>query len=144
MSRLIKITALIIFLIIGISSAKDCFLEAGEYYNINSNLLKAIAEVESQFNPYAININNNGSYDIGIMQINSWWMPKIIKMGYKPSDLYNPCINIYIGAWILANCIAEKGYNWKAIDCYNKGSKKAKNYSSYVKKVFNKVYKNKH
>ena len=51
-----------------------CFEDAGSEYGIDSRLLENIARVESNLNPRAINLNSNGSSDIGLMQINSFWI----------------------------------------------------------------------
>src|SRR5512146_2506830 len=40
-----------------------CFDEAGDQYGINPRILKAIAGVESNLAPRAINRNRNGTYD---------------------------------------------------------------------------------
>lgn len=102
------------------NSISECFINAGHLYGINPNILWAIAKVESNFNPYAINKNLNKSYDIGIMQINSSWLPTLKKYGLKDErSLYDPCYNIHVGAWILKQCIERYGYNWTAIGCYN-------------------------
>src|SRR5690606_1472273 len=46
--------------------------------------------------------NTNGTYDIGPMQINSIWLSKLQRFSISRDDLlYNRCINIYVGAWIL-------------------------------------------
>jgi len=45
----------------------DSFDIAGQMYGINPLLLKAIARIESNFNPTAVHWNVNGSYDYGIM-----------------------------------------------------------------------------
>ncbi len=119
----------------------SCFEGAGRYYNVNPYLLYAIAKVESNLNPKAFNRNRNGTYDIGIMQINSFWLPKIRKYGGSEKDLWEPCYNIYIGAWVLSQCIHELGLTWKAIDCYNKGKGRAKERSRYVMKVFRELEK---
>ncbi|OPY60382.1 MAG: Transglycosylase SLT domain protein [Syntrophorhabdaceae bacterium PtaU1.Bin034] len=50
-----------------------CFDEAGERYRISPQLLWAIAKTESNFSATAVNHNNNGSFDYGVMQINSSW-----------------------------------------------------------------------
>ena len=50
-----------------------CFEEAGKKYGISPQLLWAIAKTESNFNPTAVNYNKNGSFDYGLMQINSAW-----------------------------------------------------------------------
>lgn len=99
-----------------------CFIQAGYTYGIHPNVLWAIAKVESGFNLRAINKNANGTFDIGIMQINSSWLPTLKRYGVisRAEDLiYNPCLNIYVGAWVLAQCISKYGYNWTAVGCYN-------------------------
>lgn len=117
-----------------------CFNEAAAKYGLNPMMLYAIAKVESGFNPYAIRYNRdkNGrikSYDIGVMQINSSWFPTLRRYGIDYRYLYDPCTNIHIGAWILAQCVSKFGNNWKAIDCYNKGNN-AKYSSKYVWNVY--------
>ena len=80
-----------------------CFGDAGEKYGISPALLESIARVESNLNPKAINKNRNGSYDIGLMQINSGWLQSM-KVG--TNDLLNdPCLNTMTGASILRQCI---------------------------------------
>ncbi|CSE45098.1 transglycosylase SLT domain-containing protein [Shigella sonnei] len=65
----------------------DCWDKAGERYNIPSSLLKAIAEKESGFNKFAVNVNNNGSKDYGIMQINDFMM--MYGRGWEAVGAYN-------------------------------------------------------
>lgn len=115
------------------SSLERCFNLASQNYGIPVNLLKAIAKTETSFNPYAININKNKSYDMGIMQINSTWLPKLGRIGVTQADLFDGCKNIQIGAWILASNIKQYGFNTKAIGAYN--SPTAKNQEIYARKV---------
>lgn len=96
-----------------------CFNLAATTYGIPVNLLKAIAQTESRHNAYAINMNSNKSYDIGIMQINSSWLPKLNRIGVTQVDLFDGCKNIQVGAWILASNIKQYGFNRKAIGAYN-------------------------
>lgn len=96
-----------------------CFTTAQSYYQVPVELLKAIAFVESHYNPNAYNENNNGTYDIGLMQINSTWLPKLAELGISEKMLYDPCQSIYIGAWILANNVKTYGLNWTAVQRYN-------------------------
>jgi soluble lytic murein transglycosylase-like protein len=112
-----------------------CFEDAGRYYGVSPHLLWAIAKVESNFNPRALNRNKNGTYDIGLMQINSSWFPYLKKHGIDPSLLWEPCYNAHVGAMVLRHCIDTYGYNWRAVDCYNKG-KRARENSMYVWKVY--------
>lgn len=113
---------LILFLITTNSIAKDfnkCFKVASNQYKIPEKLLIAIAKIETQLDPYAININKNRTYDIGLMQINSSWLKKLNGVGITQADLLDGCKNIQVGAWILASNIKQYGFNSKAIGAYN-------------------------
>lgn len=98
---------------------EQCFNIASSKYQIPSKLLKAIAQTETKQNPLAIHVNDNHTYDIGIMQINSTWLPKLKRVGIHRIDLLDGCSNIQIGAWILAQNIKQYGFNLKAIGAYN-------------------------
>lgn len=101
------------------SADSFCYAEAGSRYGISPNLLYAISKGESSFNPVAINYNSNGSYDYGLMQINSSWEPTLRKLGVPWDSLANPCTNVMVGAWVLSQCIQDYGYTWSAVGCYN-------------------------
>jgi soluble lytic murein transglycosylase-like protein len=114
-----------------------CFDEAGNAYGINSGLLKGIAKVESGMNPNSVNINSNGSKDLGLMQINSSWISGMrLDYGRLMSD---PCYNVMTGARILKICIDKHGYEWKAVGCYNAVSSNKR--VDYSWKVFNMMKK---
>lgn len=116
-----------LFLVPSISNA-FCFDEAGKAFGINPFLLRGIARIESNLNPNAINRNTNGSVDIGLMQVNSSWVPT---MGFDPDKLRSdPCYNVMAGSRILKLCIDRHGYTWEAVGCYNAVSRnKRVNYS---------------
>ena len=109
----------------------ELFLKYGYKYNIPTSLLWAIAKHESNFNKNAINKNNNGTIDIGIMQINSIHKKSIEDLNLTLEDLYNPEINIEFGAKILSQCIKKFGYNKKALNCYN-GKIENNNYATKI------------
>jgi len=114
-----------LILLLGISAVSAetanafCYEEAGSRYGISPNLLYAISKGESSFNPIAINYNTNGSYDYGLMQINSSWEPTLRKLGIPWDSLADPCTNVMVGAWVLSQCIQDYGYTWPAVGCYN-------------------------
>jgi len=114
-----------LILLLGISAVSTkpadafCYEAAGSRYGISPNLLYAISKGESSFNPIAINYNTNGSYDYGLMQINSSWEPTLRKLGIPWGTLANPCTNVMVGAWVLSQCIRDYGYTWPAVGCYN-------------------------
>lgn len=105
------------------AAAQDCFTKAGDRHGIDPLLLVAIAKVESSMNPRAMNHNRNGTYDIGLMQINSSHLPRLVKVGVTHKRLIDePCTSIDTGASILAGFIDRHGYTWNAVGAYNAGS----------------------
>lgn len=117
-----------------IKGSKPCWEEAAAFHNVDPWLLMSIAYVESRFNPNAVNRNKNGSYDTGMMQINSIWFPTLRKNGIDPNLLKDACASTYIGAWILSKNIKQYGYTWRAIGAYN-SAKPSLGYK-YAKKVY--------
>jgi len=64
--------------------------------------------------------NKNGTYDLGPMQINSSWLSELKKFGYTKNQLqYDPCVNVKVGTWILAQKIASGKDWWHGIGGYN-------------------------
>lgn len=118
-------------------NGKNCWVETAEKYKaygIDVYLLFAIGMVESQLNPSAKGVNTNGSYDYGIMQINSSWYPKLEKMGIPRSMLGDGCTSIQVGAWILAHNFYKMGHRWEAIGAYNAVSRSKQ--WVYARKVY--------
>lgn len=117
--------------------AAACWQEIGQKYRISPYLLYAIAKTESGLNPKAVNRSNkNGTYDVGLMQINSSWFPKLRQYGISEQHLYEPCVSIEVGAWILAQNIHRMGNSWDAVGAYNAANPERRRvYAS-------KVYKN--
>ena len=113
----ISLLAIMLFVACTVHAEELCFEEAGIEYKINPDILKAIAKVESNFNPRAVNWNKNGTYDFGVMQINSSWYYTLGKDWWM--TLGDPCSNIKGGAKILSACMKKYGYSWEAIGCYN-------------------------
>ena len=104
------------------SLASACWEEAGERYGVSSQLLYAMARVESSLNPAALNKSHRketGSYDIGLMQINSSHLPRLARHGLNEADLYDPCTNMQVGAWLLADEFSRHGVSWEGVGAYN-------------------------
>lgn len=125
----------------------NCYVQAGMRYNIDPTLIYSIAEQESSFNPNAINgANRNGTADYGLMQINSFWLPTLKKFGAKKNHLFDPCYNIHIGSWILAQSFSKWGYTQNAIGAYNVGFEKTqvkdRLRKAYAEKIQSKYQKN--
>lgn len=100
-------------------------------------LVKAIARQESGLNPLAVNIAGKShypatreeaerlireaiaagqSFDVGKMQINSWWMKCF---SIDPFSLLDPDVNEAWSKRILAEEIARHGLNWRAVGKYH-------------------------
>ena len=112
----------ILVLVLGVSGVNAqafCFDLAQKTYGISAALLMAIAEQESNFNPKAVGVNRNGTRDIGLMQINTTWLPRLAKQGVREQDLFEPCTNVMIGAWVLADNVRRLGPTYKALGAYN-------------------------
>jgi len=113
------ITTLLFLLNISLLAGSNYYEEAGEHFGIDPRLLWSIAKVESNHNPHAVNINTNGTEDIGIMQINTVHLPSLAKYGISKDDLFDPRTNIFVGAWVLQGCFKKYGFTKNAVTCYN-------------------------
>jgi soluble lytic murein transglycosylase-like protein len=100
----------------------DCIDDAAAYQHISTQLVRAIAQHESGMRANAVNVNPDGSEDIGLMQINSSWLPTLARFGIGRSQLFDACVNAYVGTWILASNIRHFGPTWKAVGAYNAAS----------------------
>ena len=113
------------------------FAEPAAEFGLPEGLLAAIARVESGLNPWAINIAGRGyqcisreealaraqaaqaagrSFDLGIMQINSWWLDKT---GLSPEAILDPQANIRFGGWILKQEFERFGNVREAVGAYH-------------------------
>jgi Transglycosylase SLT domain len=115
----------------------DCLDAAAAYYHVNGGVVHAIAQVESGMQPHRVNINRNGSVDIGLMQVNSSWLPVLARYGIGKRDLYDGCTNAYVGTWILARNIRQLGPTWDAVGAYNATSPMKRR--AYARRVYNVV-----
>lgn len=120
------ILAFIMLYFSSMSNAADCFDLSGRDYHIDPDLLRAIAWNESRFVPTVIGKNKGYSVDIGIMQINSQHFSNLSRIGVTQDDLLNDaCMNIYTGAYILAQAFHKWGVNWQSVGAYNAGFSKS-------------------
>ncbi len=107
-------------------------------YGVPQELILAIIQQESSFNPMAYNKNKDGTEDRGLMQVNYQHNIKLMKeYGIEdPNQLYDIKTNIEIGTRILY----ENYKNFKdwimAVKAYN--GIRANNWE-YVKSVFEKI-----
>jgi soluble lytic murein transglycosylase-like protein len=136
------------FALLACGPASACWDEVAQRYGIAADLLYAIARVESDLNPQAVNrshLERTGSYDIGLMQINSRHLARLQGHGIAEADLLEPCTNLQVGAWLMADSFARHGVNWNAVGAYNaactqlRGDDCAKARAHYAWKVYRRL-----
>jgi len=124
------------------------FIQAEEATGIPRRLLAAIAAQESSFHPWSINLDGRNHYpatkkealdrigncqnfDLGLMQINSMWLPRF---GVSAEDALDPTMNVLLGSTILLDCIGRYGL-WDGIACYHAGNPRRQRGVAYAAKV---------
>ena len=116
-----------------------CFLIAAQTYAIPPAVLLGIYQVEGGAVGQSVGPNDNGSYDLGPMQINTIWLPELAAQwgvstatakGWVRDD---PCTNVGVAAWILRRHLNETGNLAQSIAFYH--SRTAPIGGSYRRKV---------
>lgn len=142
MKSAIFITLVMSFPLVSLS---NCFETVGKAYSIDPLLLESIALTESNKNTNVISKNNtNGTYDIGIMQINSSHLKTLKKYNITEQDLIkDSCVNITVAGFILSSNIKIRGNTWDAIGAYNAGyhntpgaTERRRLYAEKIKKTY--------
>ena len=100
----------------------------GAIYDIDPELLLAIAFVESSFNPFARNMQSHG-----LLQINCKVWRKAISLDM--SRIYEINYNMDKGAFILKHYIIKSGDVWKAVHWFNNGPSGKYNNRRYAVRV---------
>lgn len=158
--RITILSIIIIFLFEKIAFASISYVNmshfdfASKKYQVSCELLLAIAKTESNFSPFAVNIQGKGyfpkskeealtlakhalqagkSFDVGLMQINVWWLKRY---NISLETALDPQNNIILGAFVLKNEINRYGLNWKAIASYHtpiaKNPERAQKYAHMI------------
>lgn len=106
-----------------VAQLAPCFQASSKRWGVDPVLLQAIARVESDFNAQAVHVNADGSTDFGVMQVNSSHLPRLGLVGITSVDLLkDACLNIDIGASILADTLHQFGPTWRAVGAYGAGN----------------------
>lgn len=69
--------------------------------------------------------NTNGSHDLGPLQVNTWWVPRIARLvGQSERQIRlwlrdDACFNVDAARWIFLTALAETGDYWRAIGAYH-------------------------
>ncbi|MDR1165827.1 MAG: lytic transglycosylase domain-containing protein [Deltaproteobacteria bacterium] len=97
----------------------QCLAESGEKFAVPLALILIVLNVEGG----AIGLespNSNGSHDLGPMQINTLWLPKLNALGITRELLRdNGCVNVAVGAWLLRHHLKEEANPFRAVSLYH-------------------------
>ncbi|WP_176593378.1 lytic transglycosylase domain-containing protein [Sphingobium sp. EM0848] len=69
--------------------------------------------------------NTNGTHDLGPLQINSFWVPRLsVLVGRSPANVWHwlvtdPCFNVQAARWIFLSGLAVTRDYWDAIGVYH-------------------------
>ncbi|WP_277657265.1 lytic transglycosylase domain-containing protein [Seleniivibrio woodruffii] len=155
MKRIILILSILLACGISQASVSPEILSATKYASQRTGipewLILSIAHVESGFNPYAVNVAGKSyqpktkeeayaiirnailagkSFDVGVMQVNSFWFKKYNIPYHYGLDLQNSFV---MGAEILREEILRNGNNWLSVGYYH--SKNINNIYTYYQKI---------
>lgn len=101
-----------------------CLMMASQTYSVPPAVMVGIMQVEGGRVGQQV-LNTNGSYDLGPMQINTIWVPKLAshwKVDEATAKRWirdDPCTNLGVSAWILRRHMNETGSLSKAIAYYH-------------------------
>lgn len=107
-------------------------------FDIDPTVLYAVTHVESRFNKHAI--SDAGA--LGLMQVIPSWHLKKIKAAKEElgsPELFNVDTNVFLGAWVLRDCINLHKTLSKGLLCYNGSLSKPTDYDKKVLMVKNEV-----
>ena len=101
-----------------------CLMMAAQTYSVPPAVMVGIMQVEGGQVGQQV-LNTNGSYDLGPMQINTTWVPRLAQYwGVTEATAKrwirdDPCTNMGVSAWILRRHMNETGSLSKAIAYYH-------------------------
>lgn len=105
----------------------QCFIHAANVNHISLSIALALLRTEGG-HPGTMKLNKNGSYDLGVMQVNDrTWIPKIANTYFNGDTRKayttvrdNGCFNVMMGTQIFATYLKEANGNYlTAIGYYN-------------------------
>jgi hypothetical protein len=102
-----------------------CLILASQTYSVPPAVMVGILQVEGGRVGQQVGPNDNGSYDLGPMQINTLWVPRLARYwGVSDTTAHrwirdDACTNMGVSAWILRRHLNETSSLSKAIAYYH-------------------------
>ena len=116
------------------SDAKEIVTAAIKWaaeFQLSPALVLAVVQTESTFTKYAI--SHAGAF--GYMQVLPKWHLDKLKHARKElgnPELFNTDTNIYVGTWILKDCMSKYKSVERALNCYNGNTAASNTYGAKV------------
>ena len=96
-----------------------CLSRAADRFGVDLVALQVIREIEGG-RLGTESLNANGTYDLGPMQINTFWLPAIERSGASYQLLRDdPCVNAFVAAWIFSQEVRSAGTTVGAMARYH-------------------------
>ncbi|HEX4044695.1 MAG TPA: lytic transglycosylase domain-containing protein [Gammaproteobacteria bacterium] len=117
-----------------------CLNAVAKQYHVPAVLVLSVLKTENGRNGMS-RINTNGTYDLGVMQVNSVFLSQLKSHGYTLKRLqYSSCENITVATWILSKHIANSKASQIGIGNYHSVTPKLNAvYFNRVKENYKKI-----
>jgi hypothetical protein len=102
-----------------------CVLLAANTYQVPEGVMLGIMDVEGGMIGQEAGPRFNGTYDLGIMQVNTLWLPTLAQTWNVDARTArswvrdNACVNVHVAAWILRQKMRDTGSLWGGIAAYH-------------------------
>jgi hypothetical protein len=102
-----------------------CLLMAANTYHVPPAVMIGIMHVEGGHIGQEAGPNFNGTYDLGPMQVNTYWLPQLQRIWHVSLPTArvwvrdDGCVNVHVAAWILRQKMDQTGSLWGGIAAYH-------------------------
>jgi hypothetical protein len=117
----------------------ECFVREADRNGLDPYVLLAVMKTENG-RPGEVARNSNGTQDLGIMSINTVWIPELARrLGRSETSVAltlasDGCANVAAGAWILKQKIVEAGSVWEGVARFH--SRNPAKQGPYLRRVY--------
>ncbi len=128
----------------------QCVEHSADFYQVHPDILYAILLVErGEVGKATVDVNSDGTRDIGPAQVNSIHLPELRELGISETELKSDgCLNIYVQARYLSIVLSqvdsiqsEEEYLFAIARYHNKDRKIATPYVLKLRGAFNALYR---
>ena len=117
----------------------ECLVREADRNGLDPYVLLAVLRTENG-RPGEVARNTNGTRDLGIMSINTVWLPELARRAGTSEAtaaqqlVSDGCANVAAGAWILKKRIMEAGNVWEGVARFH--SRNPEHQAPYLRRVY--------